>query len=106
MDEQSERESIQKAGMRLCEYLARVRATSISEEKTEAEKEAHINRSVFQLNQIFTLNGFIMAVTERYIHLFQEPEKAQRISTEGLRELRQFLKEFTDLLAEEYNWIK
>lgn len=106
MDEQIERESIQRAGMRLCEYLARVRAKPISEEKTEAEKEAYINRSVSQLGQIFTLNGFIMAVTDRYIHLFQEPENARQISTEGLRELHQFMEEFTDLLAEEYNWIK
>ena len=112
MDEQSERDSILKESMRLCEHLARVWSVSLPQRELKdpnnltPEEEVYINRGVSQLGQIFTVHSFIITVANGYLRLLREPDRAREISREGLQNLHDFMEELTDLLSKEYNWCK
>ena len=112
MDEQMEQNRIQRESMRMCEYLARVWSASLPQTELKdasnltQEEEVYINRSAFQLGQIFTVHCFIITVANGYLRLLREPDRAREISREGLQNLHDFMEELTDLLSKEYNWCK
>jgi len=100
VDENKERENIQVECLRLNKCLARVRASSMPTD------EVTITRKALQLGQALIFCRFISAIAENYFSLISETEKAEEIGVEGIKQIHNFLKEYTDLWEEEYNWYR
>ena len=112
MDEHEELERIQLECVEVCRYMGLLGAVSMTMRELKdpdyltQEEEVFINRCELQLGQGLTFCGFITTIAEQYLALLRKPEKAEEIAAEGLRRLHKFLKDYADLLAEEYNWCK
>lgn len=111
MSRQSERKAIIEKSMRLCDYLGRINSLTLQkgfwkDDKLDLSDPAYINRSALELKRIFTSHGFIMTLTDQFSRLMEQAGKGDDIGLEGIVGLQDFLDEYSDLLAEEYNWCK
>lgn len=108
---QDEHRVIKEKNMRMCEYMARINSLTLqrellAEDEPDLINPAYMNRSALALKRVFTLHGFIMSLADRYFRLMKQVGKGDDFGLEGLKELHDFLDEYSALLADEYNWCK
>lgn len=106
MNQEAERDKLQKQCIRLAKYTALVRAEPLPAgwENTEPAREETACRRALQAAQSLTLSGFLSDMLENSFQLLQTPEQARAIGSRNINAIHVFLSEYIDLFRREYQW--